>query len=245
MISILDFSKTLLHSDFAHKYFLPIPLNKPKKWIEKKIARIKEHLIDEETRIVKAEERRQTIFDATPEGKEAIAQKAEDDEKKKKEEEEAKKKVGFVCCCCFMYAYIYIVSVYLLTLFIIVPLTKQTQQNRRKKKKQKKQQKKKPRKMPKKKKKRSRRKKEEKSCSGSGGGGGSSSSSTGSRRRRRMGRRRRRLRRRWRLPGRLLEFVPSMVDGTLVYKGTDGWYTRTQDLHKKIYLCFSNCYIRR
>ena len=95
-----DFAKTLLHSDFAHKYVLAMPLNKPLKTIQKKIDKVKVALEAEKQRMANANERRQKTFDSTPEGKELIKEKeekeekdkAEAEEKKKKEEEEKKKK---------------------------------------------------------------------------------------------------------------------------------------------------------
>ena len=87
-----DFAKTLLHSDFAHKYVLPIPLNKPVKNIQKKIDKVKANLEAEEERLKKAVERRQTLYDATPEGKEEIKNKEEKEAKEEEEEKEQKKK---------------------------------------------------------------------------------------------------------------------------------------------------------
>ena len=86
-----DFQKTLLHSDFAHKYVLALPLNNVGD-VAKEIEKVKKDLEIEAARLVKAEEVRQARYDATPEGKEATKQKEEEEEKKQKEEEEQKKK---------------------------------------------------------------------------------------------------------------------------------------------------------
>ena len=45
-----DFAKTLLHSDFAHKYVLAMPLNKPLKTIQKKIDKVQVDLEAEHQR---------------------------------------------------------------------------------------------------------------------------------------------------------------------------------------------------
>jgi Ca2+-binding EF-hand superfamily protein len=91
-LRIEDFAKTLLHSDFAHKYVLYIPLNKPLKSIKKNIEKAKDDIEAEKERIKKEDERRQLLYDLTPEGKEEIKEREEKEAKEKEEKEEQKKK---------------------------------------------------------------------------------------------------------------------------------------------------------
>lgn len=88
-----DFSKTLVHSDFAHKYTLHINTKSNPKKTQALIDKTKKDLEAEEERLKKEEERRQKIWESSEDGKAELKEKQEEEEaKKKKEEEEAAEK---------------------------------------------------------------------------------------------------------------------------------------------------------
>ncbi len=86
-----DFAKTLIHTDFAHKYKLHIETHMDLAKVQKLIDKTQTDITKEEARQKKEEDRIEALYLGSPEGKAETKAKEEAEEAKKAKDEEEKK----------------------------------------------------------------------------------------------------------------------------------------------------------